>query len=574
MKRERKGHLVGKVIALAVACAVAVGMLIGIVGIVEVRTTYLNMTEEELRAACMQADSEFTKMWDGDWAYDGGVLTKGGQEVYEEYAETLEELKSQTDLEYTIFYNDTRAVTTLKDSSGQLMIGTTASQAVVSEVIGSGKNVYRQNLDIGGIDYYGYYAPMCNDDGTAVGMMFVGRPSADINRKINGVMMLMGIVLAAGILILIVVGSVMAKLSGKAMNQVAEVVAVLAEGNLTVDVDERLIARNDEVGTIAEDVEALAGKLRTVMGNARGLSNNVSKSGDELSNSSQQAAAASSQVTDAVDDISKGAVSQAESVQDSASNVSNIGDDIDTISSNVGTLSDYTKEMAAACHKSMEALELLLQQNSGVVVSMTEIDAATRKTNDAVQNITNATQLITDIASQTNLLALNASIEAARAGEAGRGFAVVAEEIKDLADQSSKTADEIKAIIEGLAVDSRHSVETISRLNEELDAQSKQIDETKGVMEEMEQEVTSVTESTGEIAERIRALDDAKNNLLTIIEDLSAISEENAASTQQTNASMEELNATFEIINQSADELKGLANELDQQIGFFQIDKA
>ena len=109
-------------------------------------------------------------------------------------------------------------------------------------------------------------------------------------------------------------------------------------------------------------------------------------------------------------------------------------------------------------------------------------------------------------------------------------------------------------------------------MNTDLDNQSKQIDETKGVMEEMERGVNSVTASTEEIAGRIRALDDAKNNLLSIIEDLSAISEENAASSETTNASMQELNATFEVINQSADELKDLAVQLDEQISFFRLD--
>jgi methyl-accepting chemotaxis protein len=110
-------------------------------------------------------------------------------------------------------------------------------------------------------------------------------------------------------------------------------------------------------------------------------------------------------------------------------------------------------------------------------------------------------------------------------------------------------------------------------LNEELDEQSKQIDETKGVMARMEEGVTSVSNSTEEIAERIRGLGSAKDNLVSIIEDLSAISEENAASTEETNASMEELNATFEVINQSAYELKRLAGNLDEQIGFFKLEQ-
>lgn len=571
---KRKGSLVGRLVAI-ISVAVTIGTIIlSLLGIFEVRNTYLDMTKEELHASVVQTDSEFTKMWDGDWEYDGTTLTKGGEAVYEEYIQTMENLKSETSLEYTIFYNDTRVVTTLrKGGNGDYLLNTQAKPEVVDAVIGKGEYLYKPNIEIEGTKYYGYYAPMCNDDGSRVGMMFVGRPSATITKAITKITILMIIISVVILGILITIGLVAAAKASKAMNKISESIAEIASGNLTVPVPDDITNRSDEIGTIAASAEDLRTKLCDVIGTSVSLAGNVSSSGNELSSSAEMASAASGQVTDAVNDISEGAVNQAESVQDSATNVGEIGVDIETISDNVATLNTNTEEMQKACDNTMKALEILLNQNSGVVSSMSEIDEQIRKTNQAVQNISESSKLITGIAGQTNLLALNASIEAARAGEAGRGFAVVAEEIGQLASQSAETAREINEIIVELTAESEKSIATIELMNEELDKQSKQLDSTREDMEHMQQGVESVSRNASEISGRVSNLDSSKTNLVEIIDSLSAISQENAASTEETNASMEELNATFEIISKASEDLKGLASQLNEKISYFTIEE-
>lgn len=202
---------------------------------------------------------------------------------------------------------------------------------------------------------------------------------------------------------------------------------------------------------------------------------------------------------------------------------------------------------------------------------MKVIDHQINATNEAVKNISAASDLITSISSQTNLLALNASIEAARAGEAGRGFAVVATEIGSLADQSQKATVEINNIVAELIQESEKSVETVDALSKNFEVQNEQLDSTKKDMHEMEVGVKHVTSAAGEINGQIGNLNHAKNSLLEIITDLSAISEENAAATQQTNASMQELNATFSVINQSTSDLQELAKKLHEEMNFFEL---
>nr|MCR4643571.1 methyl-accepting chemotaxis protein [Lachnospiraceae bacterium] len=293
--------------------------------------------------------------------------------------------------------------------------------------------------------------------------------------------------------------------------------------------------------------------------------------GTELADSASQASQASDQVTDAVTEISKGAVAQAESVENAVGNTDEIGKNIEAITGNVNEMDSYSEEMKDACDKAMASLEKLIRQSDDVKASVREIGDTINSTNESAKTISAFTQAITDIATQTNLLSLNASIEAARAGDAGRGFAVVADEIRQLADQSSESADKIKSIVERLLADSASSVSVLEKLNESFGVQGEQLDSTKANMVSMSGNVTSVKDTSTSISKQVSALNEAKNSLMEIISDLSAISEENAASTEETNASMEELNATFTIISESAVKLQGLSADLTRTISYFKV---
>ena len=398
------------------------------------------------------------------------------------------------------------------------------------------------------------------------------RKTADVNAAINRIIVTMIVLAAVCVAVVICIGVFLYRSSAAAMKNIVENITQMAAGDLKVKFSEAALNRTDELGTIAESSQILTDELTKVISSAKGLSGNVTEAGDNLSDSASQASQASGQVTEAVDDISKGAVSQAESIQVSANNTNDIGSDIEGITANIDELTEYANRMKEACDSAMTALNRLLKQNESVVQSMDVIDRQIRATNDAVKDISQASEIITDISSQTNLLSLNASIEAARAGEAGKGFAVVATEIGSLATQSGEAAVKINDVVKNLVAESEKSVKTIEELNQEFAAQSQQLDQTRSDMTSMADGVQNVTDSSVMIADKVQNLGRAKNNLMEIIEDLSAISEENAASTEETNASMEELNATFEMINTSARDLKELAVKLNDEMSFFTLE--
>jgi methyl-accepting chemotaxis protein len=578
---EKKGRVIQKIVLIAIAIIVLISFLLSFVGVTELSQAYEESLEQELRAVDYHVLESFQSEYEGDWGLtEDSLLTRGGVSVNEDkgvtinedFTEQIDELKKDTGMEYTLFFGDTRIVSTvIKAGTTERAVGTKASDKVIAEVLQGGKEYLAKNVNIEGAKYYGFYLPLKNADNSIVGMVFTGRKSEYLEEEIRGAMLTL-IAIAVITLVIVIPLAIYANVKiSSAMLSLVESIKVLAGGDLTVEFEDKVVSRNDEIGMIADSSVHLRDELRRVIGDAQQMAGNVGNDGEELSESAGQAADASGQVSSAVEEISKGAISQAESIQTAATNTADMGNDIDGITDSIEQLTKQAEDMQEACSNAMDALNKLISQNAGVVESVGVIDKQIRATNEAVEKIAEASNVITAISEQTNLLSLNASIEAARAGEAGKGFAVVATEIGSLAAQSGDAAVNIGQIVSNLVTESQKSVERLGDLNKEFEAQNEQLDSTKQDMENMAVGVKAVSESSQDISSRVDNLNVAKNAVVGVIDDLSAISEENAASTQETNASMQELNATFEVINHSAANLKDLAKKLREEMEFFRI---
>ncbi|MBR4831502.1 MAG: cache domain-containing protein [Butyrivibrio sp.] len=566
-----KQKLLINVIVIVIGVVILVATLLTVIANNTVRKTYNTLIVEELKSTCEHLASETGRLEDGaDWTYVDDRIIKGQGDVTDEIGDMIDKLHAQTGIDYTIFYGDTRVLTTIyKSGTKERLIGTKASEAVIKTTLNGKQDYYSTTLKIEGMPYYGYYVPIINSDGAVFGMVFSGRESSDVKQDISASTSRMIIIAVLTTIIISAVGIFLAFRVSKQMQGIAKLVDQIAGGSLKNEFDESIIDNKNEIGAIAESTSILSKKLDEVISKTKDMSNRLNTAGIELSESSSQAAAASSQVTNAVGEVSKGAVSQAESVQDAASSTDTIGNNIDLISEKVMSLDEAAKRMQESCDKATNALSEIVVQNSAVAEAVNEIGTTIDATNDSANEIAKFSDAINDIASQTNLLSLNASIEAARAGEAGKGFAVVADEIRQLADQSKNSADEIKAIVEKLLEDAQASVKVMDSLNSSIALQGEKVVSTQDDMTEMSENVEVVTENTRNIAGMIDALNAAKVTLVEIVQDLSAVSEENAASSQETSASMQELNATFAIIDEAARKLQSLSGELDETISYF-----
>lgn len=557
---------------MTIGPVVLLGLLSIFFMLTTVRSSMMEEIEEGLKgtaAATLAAYDQNT----GDYMESSnGDIWKGSYNISRSES-LVDRIRDNTGMDVTFFYGDRRIMTSAVDSNGDRILNSPAGDRIVEKVLQNGEEYFSSAVSLDGVMNYGYFMPVYQNgsDDEIIGMVFVGTDKENKDAVVNGIIFGIGAAVCVAMILCIGVGLKLATSISHNIKKSISIMGKVAEGDLTVWVDDKMLKRKDEIG----DLSRVTVKLKdTLKGILKGISENSAsllEASRALGNAADTTNGTMNEVQNAVSQVVANSTEQSKNSESTSENMRIMGEHITETSTEVDTLNQNAASMQKSSKKTADTLAQLCHINEEVERIIGEVKEQTDRTNASIQKINAAMEFITSIAEETNLLSLNASIEAARAGESGRGFAVVADQIKKLAEQSNQSGHEIEETTKALMEDSAREMEIMQRMQEIITEQSGSMQETRANVSEVLKEIEASMQSILQIRESTGRLAESRGEVMEAVEQLSQIAHDNVDSTQQTYTETQEVLDTFKQVYDSAGQLKKIADELAESMQYFKI---
>lgn len=562
-----------KMLALALFPLLTMGILIMIFTKTTIRKQLVEDVENNLKGVATAYKAAYEQNSGEYIEADDGQIWKGAYNISQSSG-LADSIKEESGVDVMFCYGSRRVVTSFVDEEGNRIVGSEVGEKIVQKVLQEGKAVFSQNVLVEDKAYYGYYVPVFqNGTDEVIGLVFAGESSEVAGLTYNyivGTVMKLIIVLVC----MFTISSVLvAYRISSGIEAGTKAVKQVAAGNLTVEVPAKYLHKRDVVGDLCKAVDGMKNELRYIIEDINTHTQTLIQSAESLDSNAQTTLSTVGGVDRAVNDIAQGANSQAKDAMRATENVTEIGSLLAATNEEVERLNENAKVMKTASAQATESLAQLKQINEEVMQSVQQINEQTYRTNESSQRIKEATNLISNISEETSLLSLNASIEAARAGEQGKGFAVVANEIQHLAEQTGESTESIASMVNELMTDSDMAVEAMTKVQEIILEQSKHVEQTEEIVWKVIEGIETSLQAISAIEEESKRLNTAKEEIIDVVENLSAIAEQNAANTEETSAATTEVAESFNDVTASADELKTVAYNIAETMGTFKIEE-
>lgn len=425
-----------------------------------------------------------------------------------------------------------------------------------------------QTAKIGGVEMLLASAPIGKSGWSFV--VFVPKAELLAPVKVLGMNSLLssifGLLLLAGVIFFVTL---------RLVNRVAllnELAGRIAGGDLTAGNGSLLkTAAKDEIGELQRSFARMTENLRELISHLGASAGQVAAAAENFAQSSQQSAEAADSVAHSITNVAEGTTQQVKAIDAVAAVVERISGSIEKLAAAAEEMSSVADKAAQATVSGQTSVDKAVRQMDNMVVSARQAQQATSELEAGSQQIGEIVELISSIAGQTNLLALNAAIEAARAGEQGRGFAVVAEEVRKLAEQSERAAQQITELIQKNHKNIGNVVGSIDAAIENVDQGVSVVNSAGAGFGEISVFVNGVVGQVRGISGSLETLSEGSRQIVASVKAVEKNCQSTSDETQTVSAAVEEQSAAMQEIAASCKILADLADKLQGQIQRFKL---
>ncbi len=460
----------------------------------------------------------------------------------------LDALKEEMGCEFTIFYGEERAYTTIQQN-GQRAVGTRLSSDIAEVVLSQGKR-YVGRATILGEEHLCSYVPTYGADGQIDGLIFAGISMSSAVRQIVLTIVLSciaGVVLI--ILGIIIIGAYIKRTVSIPLFRLSILAQTLEQGDLGLNQHQTMyvgINSNDEIGILSHSFDNTIERLRKYIGEISNLLEAIA-GGDLTAQITQEYVGDFASIRTSLNDILQKLNSTMGQIVTSAEHVSNGAEQMSTASQALsqgsmeqtsaveeleGTIHSVTESVRQTAENAQQAREQigkignqLAEGNQKMHEMITAMGEITSSSNEIEKII----KTIEDIAFQTNILALNAAVEAARAGMAGKGFAVVADEVRSLAAKSAEASKSTSELI-------GRSIDAVNQGTQIADATAKQMENVVAGTHGIVETINGIAADAQTQAEAVEQIQSQIGQITNVVQTNSSTAEESAATSQELSA--------------------------------------
>lgn len=393
-------------------------------------------------------------------------------------------------------------------------------------------------------------------------------PRSDIIEKASEIKSITIIIVIVTSIIAVLIGSLVSAYISRTIKNIASHLKKAAKGDLTVTIKTK---SKDEFSYLARDISDMIFNMKNLIQEVKSVGEEVYSAADQVTSSSNTFVNTAVNIKSNITEIEAGVTQLDENSADCLNQMDSLSKKISLVNENTAEIGAISNSTVQAIDQGIQTMGALNEKSKSTAQITGQVIETIKLLQSKSKSVGQIVDVINDIARQTNLLSLNASIESARAGSYGVGFAVVAEEIRKLADQSLRSAEQIRSIIGEINNYTNEVVKTAKEAEQVVMEQEEVVSETTSSFNLMNVQIKNLTDELKSIQSNVDNIEQARAATLQAIESISAVSEETTACSLTVGTTAENQLTAVTELDEAANRLLKRAKDLEHAINRFTI---